>query len=57
MTSNLFINNIWPEFEKLLYTRPIMIHEFHSTGMDCLNKKFFGFYFKFIKLCHKLTSY
>ena len=43
MNSYLFINNIWPEFAELLATRPITIHGFHSTGMDYLNKTFFGF--------------
>ena len=53
MTGYLFIYNQWPEFAELFATRPITIHEFHSTGMDCLNKTFFGIYFKFIMLCHK----
>ena len=35
-----FINNIWPAFAKLLDTRPITIHKFYSTGLDCLNKTF-----------------
>ena len=39
MTSYLFIDDIWPEFAELLATRPIMIHEFHSTGMDGLFEK------------------
>ena len=56
MTSYLFIWNMWPEFAKLFYTRPITIHEFYSTGMDCLIKTFFGVYFKFIMLGHKSTS-
>ena len=47
MTNYLFINKVWPEFAELLATRPITIHEFHSTGMDCLNKTFFGFNFNF----------
>ena len=38
MISYLFIN-IWPEFAELLDKPPITIHEFHSTGVDCLNKK------------------
>ena len=38
MTRFLFVNNISPEFADLLATRPITIHEFHSTGIDCLNK-------------------
>ena len=52
MTSYIFVNNIWPEFAELLATRPINIHEIHSTGIDCLNKTFFEGYFKFITLCH-----
>ena len=39
MTNYLVINNIWPEFAELLASRPITIFEFHSSGMDCLNKK------------------
>ena len=46
MTSYLFIDDIWPEFAELLATRPIMIHEFHSTGMDCSNNTFLKVYFK-----------
>ena len=38
MTSYLLINNIWPESAEWLATRPITIHEFYSTWMDCLNK-------------------
>ena len=44
MTSYLFINNLWPEFAELLATHPITIHEFHSTGINCLNKTFFEVY-------------
>ena len=45
-----FINNIWLEFAKLLAKRPITIHEFFSTGMDCLSKTFFWVYLKLIML-------
>ena len=55
MTSYLFFNNIWPKIAELLTKHPIKIHEFHSTGMDCLNKTFFGIFLKFIMLCHKST--
>ena len=47
MNSYLFINIKWPELAELLPTRPITIHEFHSTGKDCLNKTFFGVNLKF----------
>ena len=33
MTSYLFINKVWPAFAELLATRPMTIHEFHSTGI------------------------
>ena len=48
MTSYLVIINIWHEFAELLATRPITVHKFHSTGMDCLNKAFFGVNFNFL---------
>ena len=54
-TSYFFINKIWPEFAELLATRPITIHEFNSTEMEYLNKRFFWVNFKFILLCHKST--
>ena len=57
MTSYLFISKVLPEFSELLATRPIMIHEFHSTGMDCLTKTFLAVYFKFIMLCHESPKY
>ena len=56
MTSYLLIKNIWPEFAELLATRPITIHEFHSTGKDCLKKKKFWVNFKFM-LDDKSTLY
>ena len=43
MTIYLFINNVKSKFAELLASRPITIHEFHSPGMDCLNKTFLGF--------------
>ena len=42
MTSYLFFNNVRPEFDELIATHPITIHEFHSSGMNCLNKLFLG---------------
>ena len=62
MYSYLFINNIWPEFAKLLDTRPITIHKFYSTGLDCLNKTFFFHLFKIYNVicefnfCYILTN-
>ena len=41
MISYRFINIIWPEFAKLLATRLLTIHNFHSSGIDCLNEKLF----------------
>ena len=52
-----FIKNIYPEFAKLLDTRPITIHKFYSTGLDGLNETFFSIYLKFIMLCRKSTLY
>ena len=57
MTRYLFINNIWSEFVELLAMRPIDVHEFYSTGMDCLNKTFFLVNLKFLILCHTSTLY
>ena len=50
MTSYLIIIKIGSEFAELFATRPITIHEFHSTGIDYLYKTFFGVYFKSIML-------
>ena len=41
MTNYLVSTNIWAELVELLATRPITIHEFHSTGMDRLKKLYF----------------
>ena len=41
MASSRFINTVWPELAKLVATRRITIHKFHSSGMDCLNELFF----------------
>ena len=57
MTSYLIINIVWPEFAELLATRPIAIHEFHSTGIDCMKKMFFWVNLNFIMLFHKSTLY
>ena len=40
MTSFRFINNIWPEFAKLLAARPIVIQKLHLSEMDSLNETF-----------------
>ena len=45
MSSYLYKNKIWSEFAEVLATRPITIHEFHSPGMDSLNKTVFGLIF------------
>ena len=42
MTTYLLINDLWPEVAELLATRPITIQEFHSSGIECLNKTFLG---------------
>ena len=43
MYSYLFINNLRPEFAEVLLTRPIKIHEFHSTGEKPVGiKRFMG---------------
>ena len=52
-----FINNIWPEFAKILDTRPITIKKFYSNGLDGLNEAFFSIYLKFIILSRKSTLY
>ena len=52
-----FINNIWPEFAKILDTRPITIKKFYSNGLDGLNEAFFSIYLKFIILSCKSTLY
>ena len=44
LDSYILIYKVWPEFAELLDTRPITIHEFHSTGMDSLNKTFLRVY-------------
>ena len=31
----IFFYNIGSEFTELIATRPITIHEFQATGMDC----------------------
>ena len=57
MISYLFIDYIWPEFAEVLATRPITIHEFHSTGKESLNKNVLWVHFKFIMLIHESTLY
>ena len=54
MTSYLFINNIWPEFAELFATCPHTIHEFYSSGKDCLTV---WVNFKLIMLCLKSILY
>ena len=52
-----FINNIWPDFVKLLDTHPNTVHKFYSTGLGGLNETLFFIYLKFIMLCCKSTLY